>query len=108
MAPYNWSADKPSHMGKTDKEEIGEMDQYLNANHLLAEALHPESDDNVVIEAPGRPSAPRPIPPTSATIVINRPEQRILVNTLAPERPLKLFRLEDFEFLTILGNLLFN
>jgi len=64
-----------------------------------------EKDDVVNIEAPGRPCAPPPTPAPTASIP--RPSQtpQQPTYTLGPERPLKLFKLSDFEFLKILGTI---
>ncbi len=67
--------------------------------HFLASVLL-EQDETPNIEPPGRPRAPPPTPTPSA--FVPRPASPSTFN-LGPERPLKLFRLEDFEFLKILG-----
>ena len=64
--------------------------------------LHEEMRGNLEspkLEVPGRPSAPHPTPVQTP----NPTTQKQSAHTLAPERPLKLFRLEDFEFLSTLG-----
>lgn len=62
-----------------------------------------EKDDVMDIEAPGRPGAPPPTPAPTASVprLSQTPQQPTY--TLGPERPLKLFKLSDFEFLKILG-----
>lgn len=70
--------------------------------NINRDLLHEEMRGNLEspkLEVPGRPSAPHPTPVQTPSPTTQKPA----AHTLAPERPLKLFRLEDFEFLTTLG-----
>jgi len=78
------------------------QESYTTGNsggHILSQAMQDRHDSVVIEPPPGRPHAPAPAvisPPKAA----HSPASTF---TLGPERPLKLFKLEDFEFLKILG-----
>lgn len=70
--------------------------------HFLAQVLG-DRDEAPKVEPPGRPNAPAPTP-TPPTTAPPRPASPVAATfNLGPERPLKLFRLQDFEFLKVLG-----
>lgn len=67
--------------------------------HLLAQAIQDRQDSVVIEPPPRRPNAPAPAQSFRA------PAEPSAVSSFAlgPERPLKLFKMEDFEFLKVLG-----
>lgn len=74
----------------------------FSSGNFVAQILR-DRDDTLRVEPPGRPNAPAPTP-TPPTAVPQRPTSPVAATfNLGPERPLKLFKLQDFEFLKILG-----
>jgi hypothetical protein len=70
--------------------------------HLLAQAIQDRQDSVVIEPPPRRPNAPAPAQSFRA------PAEPTSISSfsLGPERPLKLFKMEDFEFLKVLGKLI--
>ena len=89
--------------GRANQEEATSAAELRADTTFFAQVLS-EREDMAELEVPSRPSAPRP-PPSPAPF-IPRPAPTPSPSSafrLGPERPLKLFQLDDFEFMQILG-----
>lgn len=76
---------------------------FSSGGHFLAQVLG-DRDDSPSVQPPGRPNAPAPTPTPSMAMAPSRPKSPTAATfNLGPERPLKLFKLQDFEFLKVLG-----
>lgn len=89
--------------GRANPEEAASAAE-LRADTAFFTQVLSEREDMAELEVPSRPSAPRP--PPSPVLFLRRPAAAPSPSAafrLGPERPLKLFQLDDFEFMQILG-----
>jgi hypothetical protein len=98
MALFFNDRDSPSPEQAGNEKHIN----FSSDRHFLAQVLG-DRDETSNVEPPGRPNAPAPTP-TPPITAPPRPVSPVASTfNLGPERPLKLFKLQDFDFLKVLG-----